>query len=226
MKKNTRKFSNPVLYSKYRLAEHKIFFGRLPMRRYSRLSIVVSHISSDETLNAENDVVQLTNGNTTVEVSDFENALNLLPPGSEVEVVAKGTVGNGTVHNLNRIIRESSVLVTLNLSAVTELSRVVESPFQNNERLLAIHFPCNLVAINPRAFAGCTVLSSVIVPATVKKIGAGAFAGCMNLSHLEFKDPAGWKCNGEPIDDFSIPAENPSRFISEESPYYSLEVYK
>lgn len=196
------------------------------MRRYSRLAIVLSHVSSEDALSSENDVVQLTNGNTTVEVSDFENALRMLPPGSEVAVVAQGTVGNKTVHNISRIIRESNVFVTLDLSAVTEFSRVVKSPFQNNGQLLAIHFPNNLLSINPRAFAGCTALSSVIIPSTVTCIGAQAFAGCLQLHHLEFKNPSGWKCEGKAVEDLTSPFENPSKFIFEESSFYSSGLTK
>ena len=196
------------------------------MRRYSRLAIVVSHVSSEDGLSPENDVVQMTNGNTMVEVSDFANAIHLLPPGSEVAVVATGTVGNTTVHNLSRIIRESDVFVTLDLSSVTELSHVVESPFQDNTRLRAIHFPCNLLSINSRAFAGCTALSSVIIPATVTKIGAEAFSGCENLHHLEFKNPSGWKCNGTLLDDLDSPFENPAKFVCEGGNYWGTELTK
>ncbi|MBQ7159171.1 MAG: leucine-rich repeat protein [Treponema sp.] len=196
------------------------------MRRYSRLAIMVSHVSSDETMTTENDVVHLTNGNTSVEVSDFESALHMLPPGSEVAVVAQGTVGNTTVHNLSRIIRESNVLVTLDLSSVTELSRVFDSPFQGNKQLLAMHFPCNLLSINTRAFAGCTSLASVIIPATVIKIGVQAFAGCTQLHHLEFKRPSGWKCGGSPVEAFESPFENPSRFVFDDSSYFDMELNK
>ncbi len=194
------------------------------MRRYSRLAIVVSHISSDDALTPENDVVRLTNGNTAVEVSDFENALHMLPPGSEVAVVAQGTVGNTTVHNISRIIRESNVFVTLDLSAVTELSRVFESSFQENPQLLAMHFPSNLLSINPHAFAGCSALSSVIIPASVMQIGAQAFGGCLQLHHLEFKNPIGWKHDGKAVEELVSPFENPAKFVFEDSPFFNCEL--
>ena len=174
-----------------------------------------------------NDVVHLTNGMNTVEVSDFETALELLPPGSDVVVEATGTVGNTTVHNLSRLIGESNVLVSLDLSTVTELSRVYDSPFQGNRQLLSIHFPCNLLSINPRAFSDCTALSSVIIPATVEKIGAEAFSGCTALHHLEFKEPNGWYYEDDAkgkvaVSDFAHPAENPEKFTHPQSAYCAV----
>lgn len=194
------------------------------MRKYSKLAIVFSHTSPDEVETGT--TVQLTNGTDTIEVADFGSALNLLPSGSEVLVIAKGIVGNRTVHNISRIIGESNVFVALDLTDVTECSRVNASPFRGNERILSISFPSNLVSINPCAFSGCTALESVFIPVACRKIGEQAFAGCKNLNRIEFKDSSGWSSRGVPIDDLKNPRENPKKFVTPRSIYYSQIIEK
>lgn len=200
------------------------------MRNFSKLSIVVSH-EGDENSVFSAPVVELTSGNTTVQVSDFESALEMLPPGSQVSVVAKGTVGNKSVHNIARIIREGCVLVALDLSAVSEFSRVFDSPFRANPNLIGIIFPNNLASINEQAFAECKNLESVVIPATVKKIGKQAFSGCEKLSNMEFSDPEGWFAEkeggeNESIANLSKSDDNPYRFTLPSSPYRNCTVQK
>lgn len=199
------------------------------MRNFSQLAITVSHQGkTDSEFSAP--IVEMTNGFNSVQVSDFESALNMLPPGSEVQVIANGTVGNKTVHNLARIIRENCVFVALDLSAVTELSRVFDSPFEGNKNLRSMIFPKNLLSINPRAFAGCENLVSVSIPETVERIGEQAFANCTNLRTLEFKSPEGWcikkgECITE-IPDFSDNNLNPAEFIAQGKSYFNATVCK
>lgn len=194
------------------------------MRRYSRLAIVFSHDSPDDVESGT--TVQLTNGANVVEVSDFRIALGMLPPGSEVAVVAEGTVGDRTVHRISDAVRESRVLVSLDLSAVTECARVSGSPFAGNRQLAAIRFPGNLAAISGRAFAGCTALASVHVPAACREIGAEAFSGCAALRHLAFEEPDGWLCGGVPVTDLARPAENPAKFVRASGVYHAVVLTK
>ena len=207
----------------------KISFEENTMRKFSKLSIVVSH-EGDENSVFSAPVVELTSGNTSVQMSDFESTLAMLPPGSEVSVVAKGTVGNNSVHNLARIIREGCVFVALDLSSVQEFSRVIDSPFRANPNLVGIIFPNNLLSINEQAFADCKNLEFVEVPASVKKIGKEAFFGCEKLSKMEFKEPEGWfvEKDGEnqPIENLHKSEDNPYRFTLPSSPYRSCIVYK
>ncbi len=194
------------------------------MRRYSRLAIVFSHDSPDDVESGT--TVQLTNGASVMDVSDFRIALGLLPPGSEVVVAADGTVGDKTVHRISAAVRESRVFVSLDLSAVTECSRVSGSPFAGNRQLFSIRFPGNLAAISRRAFAGCTALASVQVPAACREIGAEAFSGCAALRRLGFDDPDGWRCGGVPVTDLARPAENPPKFVSALGAYHALVLTK
>ncbi len=200
------------------------------MRKFTKLSIIVSHEGNEENGYAA-PTVEMMSGNNSVQVSDFESALAMLPPGSEVCVVAKGTVGNKSVHNLSRIIREGCILVSLDLSAVHEFSRVIDSPFRANKNLSAIVFPGNLVAINSLAFEDCTNLESVVIPATVKKIGALAFSGCEKLTNMEFSDANGWFAaresgEKEPVNNLHKSDDNPFRFTLPSSPYRTCELVK
>ncbi len=194
------------------------------MRRYSRLAIVFSHDSPDDVESGT--TIQLTNGANVIDVSDFRVALGLLPPGSEVVVVANGTVGGKTVQRISDAVRESRVLVSLDLSAVTECSRVSGSPFVGNRQLASIRFPGNLAVIGRGAFAGCTALASVSIPAACRELGAEAFSGCAALRQLAFEEPDGWRCGGVSVTDLARAAENPPKFVSAGGAYHSVVLTK
>ena len=199
------------------------------MRKFSKLSIVVSH-EGDENSVFSAQVVEMISGQTSVQMSDFESTLGMLPPGSYVSVVAKGTVGNRTVHNISRIIRENCVFVFLDLSSVKELSRVFASPFRENQNLVGITFPKNLLSLGEAAFENCRNLESVTIPKSVKKIGKRAFSGCEKLTLLEFEDAEGWfvEKDGEnqPIENLHQSEDNPYRFTLPSSPLRNYEIEK
>ncbi|QSI03157.1 leucine-rich repeat domain-containing protein [Treponema ruminis] len=204
--------------------------GEEPMRKFSRLMIVISH-EGDEASSFSASVVEVTNGDNTVQVADFETALHMLPHKSEVNVIANGTVGNMAIHNIARIIRDSGVLVSLDLSSVRELNKVYDSPFKDNQNLISINFPQNITSINNQAFAGCKNLEHISIPASVQKIGAKAFDGCEKLVVLEFTDPSGWyfkKENGDivPVSNVNNAEDNPYRFTLPSSPYRNFELQK
>ncbi|MBQ4378467.1 MAG: leucine-rich repeat protein [Treponema sp.] len=200
------------------------------MRKFHKVSISVSH-EGDE--NSEFSVlkVEVSSGKNSVEISDFETALSMLPPGSEVSVTARGTVGNKTVHKLSEIIRESPVRVHLDLSEVQELSRVYDTPFKGNHNLIGIVFPGNLISINEQAFAECKNLEKVSIPATVQKIGKQAFSGCEKMNFLEFKNTEDWFLIKDDNDSVRIAnlekaEDNPYRFTLPSSPYRNFEIRK
>ena len=199
------------------------------MRKFSKISITVKHEENEES-NFSVPVVEMMNGSNSVQVSKFENALEMLPPESFVSVTATGTVGNNEVHNLSRIIREGKVFVDLDLSKVKELSRVFDSPFQGNCNLVSISFPKNIASINPAAFANCKNLESVIIPKTVKKIGIQAFSGCEKLTKLKFEKIEGWfyekDGNKVEISNLGNEEDNPYRFTLPSSPYRNCELLK
>ena len=200
------------------------------MRKFARPVIVLSH-EGDESSAISASVVEIKNGNNTVQVSNLESALHMLPAGSEVDVVAKGTVGNALVHNISRAIRESEIFVYLDLSGVTELSKVFDSPFRDNFNLIGLNFPCNLASISYMALAGCKNLKHVSIPAAVQQIGEQAFSGCEKLVRLEFADPEGWhieKDGGEleSITNLTNAEDNPYRFTLPSSPYRKCSLQK
>lgn len=200
------------------------------MRKFSRLVIVLSH-EDEGNSGFSAPVVEMTNGDNSVQVADFKSALHMLPSGSEVSVVANGTVGNLAIHNISKIIRESGVFVALDLSGTTELSKVFDSPFKDNPNIISINFPGNLSSINSQAFAGCKNLEHVSIPATVQKIGSQAFSGCEKLVVLEFTDPHNWNIEKEDgalegISNLTNAEDNPYRFTLPSSPYRNCVLKK
>ena len=190
------------------------------MRKFSKLEIILTHEeNADSTFSIP--VVEMKNGKKSVPVNDFEKSLRMLPPQTEVTVIATGTVGNTAVHNISRIIRESSARVFLDLSEVKELSRVSEAPFRGNENLVSMIFPGNLASINSCAFENCKNLERVVIPKTVRKIGEQAFSGCEKLSYLEFEDSSGWNAPNTKLENINLsnPEDNPYRFSLFSSPY-------
>ena len=200
------------------------------MRKFSRLAIVISQEGNEDSVFSA-PIVEMTNGSNSVQVSDFESALNMLPPGSEVYVIANGTVGNKIVHRLARAIREACVFVSLDLSSVKELSHVSNSPFKGNLNLVSISFPNNLDSISAQGFADCKNLESVTLPATVQKIGVQAFSGCEKLNSMEFEDTDGWVAvrengNEEIISGLEKTEDNPYRFTLQSSPFRNCMLRK
>lgn len=198
------------------------------MRKFARPMIVLSHEGDDS---SSASVVEIKNGNNTVTVSNLESALHMLPAGSEVDVVAKGTVGNTIVHKISRAIREGEIFVSLDLSGATELSKVFDSPFRDNFNLIGLRFPSNLSSISYMALAGCKNLKHVSIPATVQEIGEKAFSGCEKLVHLEFADPDGWQIEKdggevEAITNLTNAEDNPYRFTLPSSPYRKCSLQK
>jgi len=204
--------------------------GSFIMRNFSKLAIIVSNKGSDSS-EFSDPIVKMSNGSNSVQCADFESALEMLPPGSCVQVIANGSVGNRVVHKLSRIIREAYVFVALDLSQVAELSRVSNNPFEENQNLLEIHFPKNLASINPMGFANCKNLTRVTIPSSCKKIGINAFAGCEKLEALTFEDSENWKIivnenEFQEVKDLNNPNENPSKFIRADSIYYGQQLEK
>ena len=200
------------------------------MRKFSRVVIALSHTDEDKS-GTFAPVVEMTNGDNYLPVSDFKTALHMLPAGSEVSVVANGRAGNLLAHYIAGIIRDSGVLVSLDLSSVEEFNHIYDSPFKDNPNLISISFPENLSSINSGAFSGCKNLEHVSSPGSVKKIGARAFEGCEKLVVLEFSDPNGWAAvredgDVEPINNLRNAEDNPFRFTLPSSPYRKLTLQK
>ncbi|MCQ2593770.1 MAG: leucine-rich repeat domain-containing protein [Treponemataceae bacterium] len=59
-----------------------------------------------------------------------------------------------------------------------------ERAFANCTQLTHLLIGEGVTVIEPYAFAGCTALTQVIIPANVIEIGEGAFAGCLNLRYV------------------------------------------
>lgn len=80
-------------------------------------------------------------------------------------------------------IRDKFVaLETLNLNEVTN-EAIPDNAFSNMDKLKSVVVPDNVVSVGSNAFAGCTNLESVTLPA-VESIGEGAFKDCGSLTSI------------------------------------------
>ncbi len=75
-----------------------------------------------------------------------------------------------------------SVLVTLDLSRVTNVSRICS--FKDCESLGEIRLPSSLTYIDKENFKSCSNLTSVTIPEGVTSIGSCAFESCSNLTSV------------------------------------------
>ncbi len=65
-----------------------------------------------------------------------------------------------------------------------------------------------VTGIGANAFYGCTSMTSITIPKSIKTIGKGAFSGCENLSSYFISDLASW-CSI----DFKSPTSNPIFYV-------------
>lgn len=73
-----------------------------------------------------------------------------------------------------------------NLKLSENLIMIAESAFSECESLVDLKFPNGLLYIGASAFYGCGI-QSVIVPASLKKLGSHAFAECKDLKSVRFE---------------------------------------
>ena len=198
------------------------------MRSFSKVSIELSHKCDGFDYNYP---VEITIGNRAIKALNLPAALHMLPSESEIHIIARGSVGEATVHAIARNISEYPLFVFLDLSEVVEFERVRNSPFEGNKRLRSIKFPKNLLSINPRAFADCTNLFFVSIPETVVQIGEKAFLGCENLTELEFKNPNEWFClrkgkDAESVLNLDNSKTTPQFFTKKTGKYWNQILFK
>lgn len=92
-------------------------------------------------------------------------------------LVASGTFNSDLITEINKALKNlsSDVLVTLDLSAVTGLTRLERAgPYTEEER--------------SRCFYGCSNLKKIILPESLSYIGSYSFAYCSNLTDAVFVD--------------------------------------
>ena len=80
-------------------------------------------------------------------------------------------------------IRDGERKITLDLSDMSEVTKIDESAFENCSNLEGIVLPQGITEIVGRAFLG-TSIALIDIPDGVTTIGANAFAGCENLESV------------------------------------------
>ena len=93
---------------------------------------------------------------------------------------------------VKEIIDKLPALEQLDLSGLTEA--LPDGAMAGKETLVTVMLPA-AAAIEPNTFAGCTNLTSVVVPECVDVIGENAFKGCSSLKNLSFSGITGVGAN-------------------------------
>lgn len=93
--------------------------------------------------------------------------------------------GELTENGLAVIRRSASTLETLDVAATTNTT-LSDEAFSNMYNLTTLALPQNLGRISYMAVAGCKMLPSISIPATVTEIGTSAFEHCRSLQTVTF----------------------------------------
>jgi len=75
-------------------------------------------------------------------------------------------------------------LTTLDLSEAQQLTVIDDFAFAGCTQLAAIHLPASLIRIGHHAFEGCTSLKAITLPSKVEKIGSDLFENCLSLDSV------------------------------------------
>lgn len=81
-------------------------------------------------------------------------------------------------------LKNTSVMIKLDLSACTSLSNISASAFGNCTNLKEIILPSSINVISEYAFINDINLNKIIIPNNVTSVGTGAFCGCTELSEV------------------------------------------
>ena len=120
---------------------------------------------------------------------------------AEYTVLSDGTVGLGTGHNacisqytIGRVTVPSQIKHDGKTYAV---SQVMPMAFRLCDKLSVVIMQEGITRIGDFAFAGCSSLMEVEMPATMKSIASGAFIGAQNMAYLISKaaTPPTWEYN-------------------------------
>ena len=97
------------------------------------------------------------------------------------------------------------------VTLTTAATVISEEAFAGNTVLQSIVLPAGVTSIGARAFAGCSALERATIPSSVTEIGAGAFRECTGLTEVVFAegltkigDEAFWGCSA--VEEMVLPA--------------------
>ncbi len=160
--------------------------------------------TSSNTITVTNAARLNNDGSYTVTVDTFETTLNMIES-SKATIKIQDSLTS--ILKVSEIVRNSLVLIDLDLSEISDLKIIRNSDFHDCTRLASIILPncltkiaqsafsgCtnlanitiseNVTTIEDHAFSDCTRLTNIIVPSSVKYIGENAFYNCLGLKSI------------------------------------------
>ncbi len=87
--------------------------------------------------------------------------------------------------------KKVTVPATIIKNGITyKVTGIADNAFKKNKKVTSVTIPAGVKKIGKNAFAGCTSLKKVTIPAGVTEIGANAFKGCKKLKNINIKATA------------------------------------
>lgn len=82
-----------------------------------------------------------------------------------------------------------------NISFAKNLISIGKNAFENDISITSLDFSAtSLQTLSANAFAGCTALTSVVLPSTLSSLSEGIFSGCSSLETINYSSTmASWK---------------------------------
>ena len=93
-----------------------------------------------------------------------------------------------SVHQILSGAFAGSQLKTFEIPATSNITEIPADAFRNSKLLTSVVIPATIKKIGDNAFNGCVSLKSVHIPESVTDIGNSAFAGCSSLSSVTLAD--------------------------------------
>ena len=114
--------------------------------------------------------------------------LDLSSTSGEYWVIVTGAINSSTISTLKDKLTTAgeSAKVYLDLSQTTGLTSIGGSAFAGCSGLTSVEIPAGVTSIGGVAFGECSGLTSVEIPAGVTSIGRSVFYGCSGLSSVTF----------------------------------------
>ena len=138
---------------------------------------------------------------TVVEIIKAQTASNTIYLSGIIDV---SDSDSNTIRQINAALKElaqqdSSILITLDLSGVDNLSSFENASYSNKdygffqcENLSNLILPSDLKNIGSYTFKGCKNLTEIILPESLESLGSFAFDGCTSLTSINI--PNGVTC--------------------------------
>ncbi len=123
-----------------------------------------------------------------VKAENVMNAIKNLTAGSHT-VCVTGEIDETTVENIGKALRSNeNVKVNLDLSGTSGLEIIPLGAFEGCTNLTGIKIPASVKSIDDDAFRECTSLTTIEIPESVTSIGNRTFVRCTNLANIKIPE--------------------------------------